>query len=92
MISVTEKDQSRDSYEEICRQNGQINKFAKFYVIYCCTAPFSFCIPSISTSYMRYFAASGNDSDTLQFELPMEQKYGKLPCTNIVIIDNSIAP
>lgn len=74
LILVTEKDQPRNCYEEIRKQNLAIDKFAKFYAIYCSLGPVVFCIPSLITSYVRYYGANGNNSTELQFELPMEQR------------------
>ncbi|XP_055632876.1 uncharacterized protein LOC129773301 [Toxorhynchites rutilus septentrionalis] len=82
---VTGKDQPENCYEEIRKQNRAINRFAKFYAIYVTVGPFVFCIPPVAVSYLRYFATSGNSSEVLEFELPMEQRfYGLQIRTNFV--------
>nr|AXY87604.1 odorant receptor 71 [Aedes aegypti] len=71
-------------YALICEQNSKIDKFCKFYFIYCCFGPFVFCIPAMVTSYVRYFGTTNNGtnangSEHLWFELPMEQEFYWLP-------------
>lgn len=76
ILSVTDENQPETTcYGEICNQNGHINKFAKFYAVYCHFGPFVFIIPSVVTSYTQYFTTSANSSQEWQFELPMEQEY-----------------
>ena len=82
-FAVTHDARSKDQcYELICEQNSKIDKFCKFYFVYCCFGPFVFCIPAMVTSYVRYFGGAGNGTDNadsneteqLLFELPMEQE------------------
>nr|AXY87599.1 odorant receptor 32 [Culex quinquefasciatus] len=66
---------SNDCYVLLLRQNLSINKFVKGYTIYCCFGPFVFCVPSLAASHFRYWTHSGNQSEPLIFELPMEQEF-----------------
>ncbi|XP_055636695.1 uncharacterized protein LOC129775696 [Toxorhynchites rutilus septentrionalis] len=72
---ATDNDLTGNCYKEIRRQNGQIDKFAKFYGIYCCICPMLFSISSIITTNIQYFTADRNSSEELKFEIPMEQKF-----------------
>ncbi|XP_038109911.1 uncharacterized protein LOC6035758 isoform X1 [Culex quinquefasciatus] len=76
---------SNDCYDLLLRQNLSINKFLKGFVIYCCFGPSIFCVPSLAASHFRYWTHSGNQSEPLIFELPMEQEfYGLLVRTNFL--------
>ncbi|XP_055632668.1 odorant receptor 45b-like [Toxorhynchites rutilus septentrionalis] len=82
---VTHEGHPKKCIEEIRKQNSTIDKFSKFYAIYCAFGPFVFCVPSLITSYMRYYDISGNNSTEMRFELPMEQRfYGMRIRTNFV--------
>ncbi|XP_055642205.1 odorant receptor 45b-like [Toxorhynchites rutilus septentrionalis] len=83
---VTGPQHPRECYEMICEQNKKNDKFAKFYALNCCFGPFVYTIPAFTTTYLRYFSASGNyTEEPLRFELPMEQEfYGLQIRTNFV--------
>lgn len=76
-LSVTDKKQPEKCYEEIRKQNRRIDKFTKFCAIYVSFGPFVYCVPPLTTSYLRYFSSSQNASGQLRFDLPMEQEYGR---------------
>ncbi|XP_065073010.1 uncharacterized protein LOC135697316 [Ochlerotatus camptorhynchus] len=68
-------------YDLVCVQNSKLNKFAKFYLIYCFCGSLLYCVPAMATSYLRYFGSrnnitdDGSESEPVQFELSMEQEF-----------------
>ncbi|KAL1401908.1 hypothetical protein pipiens_006315 [Culex pipiens pipiens] len=72
---VAIRNRCTDCYDFICEQNLKIEKFVKFYIVYCMFGPFVFCVPPVTSSYVQYFSSRKNNSEPLSFELPMEQEF-----------------
>lgn len=78
--AVTCDEESKACYDLVCQQCSKLNKFAKFYFVYCFCGSLLYCVPALASSYLRYFGSGSNTTDDggeaepLQFELSMEQE------------------